>query len=238
MPWLRSQRYGVTFISSKYPEVSSSDGCSQDSRYVFDPALTRPAYTPTYTLANVTVSNSSSTPTNTSSQTTSATPSPSHTDIGAIAGAAAGGLVVLALIITAVIIILKHRAASKVKFKPTFPPAALVSGAELPGYDYKNPNAVEVSSDSNPLYFAPYQPHGAETNNEPAELNPEEAQDEWRLMQAPPEKSQDLNSPSRFSEVSVASDPMGSPTILQSSVRRQSRQSDVSRDSALGHGGG
>lgn len=207
-------------------------------QYVFDPTTPRPAYTPTYMLANETAA-SGNTSTSTSSASATAVPATSH--IGPIVGGAVGGVVILALLITGIIILFKRRKAAKERAEAEAhpPPPAFVPGAELPVYqEYKDPHAVEVSAYQTPLVFAPYQP----THTGPVEMDAEEAQDELGALGAgtgagPQSTSPAMNSPSRLSEVSMASSSsprapgLGSPTLPGAVPGRTSRQSDVSRDS-------
>lgn len=189
-------------------------------------------------LANETAA-SGNTSTSTSSASATAVPATSH--IGPIVGGAVGGVVILALLITGIIILFKRRKAAKERAEAEAhpPPPAFVPGAELPVYqEYKDPHAVEVSAYQTPLVFAPYQP----THTGPVEMDAEEAQDELGALGAgtgagPQSTSPAMNSPSRLSEVSMASSSsprapgLGSPTLPGAVPGRTSRQSDVSRDS-------
>jgi hypothetical protein len=187
-------------------------GCTKTStRAVFNPSLTRPAnYKPTYTLA---ADNDS--PQNNTTATHKPTPG-SKTPIGAIVGGAVGGIAVLAALGALIFILVKKR-----KTKATGPRPG---HSELPSYeDTKDATAVEIAAYQNPLHFTPYQPY---PQRDPAEMDAhnDEAADQFRpLSENIHDRSPNMRSSTRFSEVSVAS--VHSPV---SEGGRLSRQSEVS----------
>jgi hypothetical protein len=178
-----------------------------------------------------------SSPTHSNTSTTSSSAAsfanvPTPAPIGIIAGASVGGAVVLALIVSCLIIFLRRRRAAKDVAATAAVQLDVHAHAELPNYrEYKDNNAVEVSDFSSPLVFTSYQP------THPVEMDAtEEAQDQWRPLNlgfGAGTQSPAMTSPSRFSEVSLASSPGSLPveTAVAGRSSRQSRQSDVSRDS-------
>jgi hypothetical protein len=119
-------------------------------QYIFTPSLPRPAYTPTYTLANITSQNTT---------TPSPSPSPHKTPIAPIVGGVVGGLIFLALLIIGALFLLhRKRKAKEAGSREN------VNHAELPSYqDSKDAAAVEAPAPG-PLEFAAYTPR------EPAEM--------------------------------------------------------------------
>jgi hypothetical protein len=181
-------------------------------RYVFDPTLTRPAYTPSYTLANIT----------TGSNTLSGNPAPSTTNTGAIAGGVVGGVIIIAVATFLIWFCIRRRrrsAAAALSPNPPFSPAS-----ELPTYDEsKHVAAVEVSR-GEMMGFTPYhvQPHGLKqpygNSQDPAELQAE-AEDQVRPL----------------SVTTVSVDEVASPTLGCTGLERKpvgtgstSRRSEVS----------
>jgi hypothetical protein len=165
-------------------------------QHIFTPSLPRPAYTPTYTLANITSAN-------TTTPSPSPPPSPHKTPIAAIVGGVVGGLLFLALlIILALFLRWRKRKAREAATRQN------ANHAELPSYqDSKDAAAVEAPA-SGPLEFAPYRPR------EPAEMAGEEVDrfptgtemgDEWGTFSEVGLGSPGLRTESRVSEVSDAS---------------------------------
>jgi hypothetical protein len=171
-------------------------------QHIFTPSLPRPAYTPTYTLANITSAN-------TTTPSPSPHPSPHKTPIAAIVGGVVGGLIFLALlVILALFLLHRKRKARESAARQN------ANHAELPSYqDSKDAAAVEAPA-SGPLEFAPYRPR------EPAEMAGEEV-DRF------PTGTEMGDEGGTFSEVGLGSPGLGSPGL-----RTESRVSEVSDASA------
>lgn len=168
-------------------------------QHIFTPSLPRPAYTPTYTLANVTSQN-------TTTPSSSPPPSPHKTPIAAIVGGVVGGLLFLALLLILALFLLHRKKKAKEEAA-----RENANHAELPSYqDSKDAAAVEAPT-SGPLEFAPYQPR------EPAEMAGEEV-DRF------PAGTEDEGG--TFSEVGFGSPGLGSPGLRTES--RVSEVSDAS----------
>ena len=173
-------------------------------QHIFTPSLPRPAYTPTYTLANITSQNTT---------TPSPSPPPPHkTPIAAIVGGVVGGLIFLALlIILALFLRWRKRKAREAAARQN------AHHAELPSYqDSKDAAAVEAPA-SGPLEFAPYRPR------EPAEMAGEEVD----RFPTGPTGTEMGDEGGTFSEVGLGSPGLGSPGL-----RTESRVSEVSDASA------
>lgn len=206
-------------------------------QYVFNPSLTRPPYTPSYTLA-VNFTNL----TNTTNTTAPITTTKSSTPIGPIVGGAIGGVALIAVAIFLIIFFARKKKDRKV--------AEIAAAAdtniplpptnELPTYqDSKDHTAVEVSAYQQPLVFTQYSPH-VTANLHPQELYAGEEHDRFPDVMPAPSPSPRMGNPNRVSEMSY--DAGGSPNLEPSTPvtlggGRQSRQSDVSRSSVPSIGG-
>ncbi|CZR61606.1 uncharacterized protein PAC_11503 [Phialocephala subalpina] len=201
-------------------------------QYVFNPSLTRPPYTPSYTLA-VNFTNS----TNTTAPITS---HKSSIPIGPIVGGAIGGVAVIALAIFLIIFFARKKKARKVaEIAAADPNMPLPPSNELPTYqDSKGHTAVEVSAYQQPLVFSQYRPHVA-ANLHPQELYAGEEHGRFPDVILAPSPSLRMRDSSRFSEMSYTGSGGGSPNLepltpLMPGGGRQSRQSEVSRSSVGG----
>lgn len=172
--------------------------------------MTRPAYTPSYTLANATSTNANAT-------TTPAPSSGSSTNVGAIAGGVVGGVVFIAILAILVWFLRRRKRRNATQAVAIHEaPAESKAASELPSYSDTKKGAVEVY-DEGMMGFTPYGsrgPHDTPTQHNPAELQTE-ANDTLRPLST---DTMSMDGTSTLHSPSLQSSVMSSPALTPSAA--------------------